>query len=181
MLQYSRLLSTNATTTFSIARDEKGVIESATKNSPADAQLGGLESGSIFEGTAVFSCSTYSKRTQDATSTFSKAPRPSLNLKSIEVTPDSITCGAAEETDFVGTAAPGCPGEQSSPAHSAGDASEAGDQLSQAVLETDGRGRLFTRSVSSHFPRNSEALRTDARYFVGSAAGLCADFVSAAR
>jgi hypothetical protein len=43
----------------------------------------------------------------------------------------------------VGTAAPGCPGEQSSPAHSAGDASEAGDQLSQAVLGTDGRGRLF--------------------------------------
>ena len=39
---------------------------------------------SIREATAVSSCSTYSKRMQDATSTFSKALRPSLNLKSIK-------------------------------------------------------------------------------------------------
>ena len=89
-----------------------------------------------------------------------------------------------EETDFVGTAAPGCPGEQSSPAHSASDASEAGDQLSPAVLGTDGRGRLFPRNQfhpTAHEAQHGEAMRTCARYLVGPDAGLCADLLSATR
>ncbi len=45
------------------------------------------------------------------------------------------------EVEHVGTAAPGCPGEQSSPAHFARSAVDSGDKSSQAALGTDGRGR----------------------------------------
>ena len=48
---------------------------------------------------------------------------------------------AGTQRDSVGTAAPGSPGEQSSPAHFAGDGLEDGEQPSQAALGTDGRGR----------------------------------------
>jgi excinuclease ABC subunit C len=41
-----------------------------------------------------------------------------------------------------GTAAPGCPGEQSSPAHLAGSAMDEGEEPSRAVLGMDSRGRL---------------------------------------
>jgi excinuclease ABC subunit C len=47
------------------------------------------------------------------------------------------------QMEHVGTAALGCPGEQSSPAHFVGDASGDGDdQPGQAALGTDGRGQL---------------------------------------
>ncbi len=46
-----------------------------------------------------------------------------------------------EQMDPAGTAAPGCPGEQSSPAHFASSATDDGDKSSRAALGTDGRGR----------------------------------------
>ncbi len=51
--------------------------------------------------------------------------------------------GALEPgTEHVGTAAPGCPGEQSSPAHLAGNISDSSDEASRASLGMDSRGRL---------------------------------------
>src|ERR1700730_4913208 len=69
--------------------------ESATKNSPAVVQLGVPKKASTPGDTAISSCSTSSKPTKDATSTFSKAPRPSPNPKSIEVTPRPLRCGSS--------------------------------------------------------------------------------------
>jgi excinuclease ABC subunit C len=48
----------------------------------------------------------------------------------------------AQQIDLVGTAAPGCPGEQSSPAPLAGSANDDGEETNRAALGTDSRGRL---------------------------------------
>ena len=48
----------------------------------------------------------------------------------------------ANEKEYVGTAAPGCPGEQSSPAHLAGGMSDSSVTPSRASLGQDSRGRL---------------------------------------
>jgi len=52
-----------------------------------------------------------------------------------------ITSNAAATPDYVGTAAPGCPGEQSSPAQLASSAHDPETRPSRASLGTDGRGR----------------------------------------
>ncbi len=49
---------------------------------------------------------------------------------------------SGEEMEHVETAAPGCPGEQSSPAHFAGSDWDAEKKSSRASLDTDSRGRL---------------------------------------
>jgi excinuclease ABC subunit C len=54
-------------------------------------------------------------------------------------------------TNHVGTAAPGCPGEQSSPAHSA-ESTTNFDESSRAALGTDGRGRPSPHKPSPHEP-----------------------------
>ncbi|HET9407157.1 MAG TPA: excinuclease ABC subunit UvrC [Candidatus Sulfotelmatobacter sp.] len=62
-----------------------------------------------------------------------------------ELVPDSTLA-----TDHVGTAAPGCPGEQSSPASTeAMDEDPAGD-TSRASLDLDGRGRPSPHEPTSH-------------------------------
>jgi excinuclease ABC subunit C len=52
-------------------------------------------------------------------------------------------------TGHVGTAAPDCPGEQSSPAQSADSTAEIEGKLSQAALGTDSRGRLSLHEQES--------------------------------
>src|SRR6266850_1275503 len=49
------------------------------------AQLGGREKGFIRADTASYSCSTSSRLTKDATSTFWKEPLPSLNRRFINI------------------------------------------------------------------------------------------------
>jgi excinuclease ABC subunit C len=58
--------------------------------------------------------------------------------------------------DHVGTAAPGCPGEQGSPAHLASDVIDDGDKSSRASLGTDGRGRPSPHAPSPHEPSQHE-------------------------
>src|SRR5271163_4157451 len=53
-------------------------------------------------------------------------------------------------TDHVGTAAPGCPGEQSSPAHLAGSTDALDVQSSRAALGPDSRGGLPPQNTEPH-------------------------------
>jgi excinuclease ABC subunit C len=57
-----------------------------------------------------------------------------------------------ERTDHVGAAVPSCPGEQSSPAPSAGGASDDGERSNRTSLGTDGRRRLSLPEPSSQEP-----------------------------
>ncbi len=58
--------------------------------------------------------------------------------------------GALElATEHVGTGAPGCPGEQSSPAHLAGGMCDSSENPSRASLGMDSRGRLSPHELSS--------------------------------
>ncbi len=55
----------------------------------------------------------------------------------------------AQLIDHAGTAAPGCPGEQSSPAPLADSANHDGEEPNRATLGTDSRGRLSPREPES--------------------------------
>jgi excinuclease ABC subunit C len=69
-------------------------------------------------------------------------------------------------TVHVGTAAPGCPGEQSSPAHLA-DSTADSEESSRASLAMDSRGRLSPHKPSPHEPFSTDPPKPDASFHPG--------------
>ena len=70
-------------------------------------------------------------------------------------------------TGPVGTAAPGCPGEPSSPAHFANSTEEIEAEPSRASLGTDGRGRPSSHGPSPHGPTPQEPGQVQAPFHPG--------------